>query len=42
MVSILDNSESLIMLEPATTTTSIVRLLQAGAVPFTSLLKRLC
>ena len=41
MVSALDNSESLIMLEPVTTTASIVRLLPAGAVPFSSLLKRL-
>ena len=42
MVSTLDNSESLIMLEHVTATISIVRLLQAGAAPFTSLLKRLC
>ena len=42
MTSTLDNSESLIMLEHATATISIVRLLQAGAVPFTSSSKRLC
>ena len=42
MVSTLDNSEYLIMLEPATTTAIIVMLLQAGMVPFTSLSKRLC
>ena len=41
MVSTLDNSESRIMLEPAKDTAIGVRLLPAGAVPFTSLLKRL-
>ena len=41
MESTLDNSESHIMLEPAKDTASIVRLIQAGAVHFTSLLKRL-
>ena len=41
MVSTLDNSESLTMLEPAMTTASMVMLIQAGAAPFTSLLKRL-
>ena len=41
MASTLDNSESLIILEHATATISIVRLLQAGAAPFTSSSKRL-
>ena len=42
MVSTLDNSESLIILEPVMTTVFGVKLIQAGAVPFTSLSKRLC
>ena len=37
MVSTLDNSKSHIMLEPAKDTASIVRLIQDGVVPFTSL-----
>ena len=41
MVSTQDNSESLTMLEPVTTTASMVVLIQAITVPFTSLLKRL-
>ena len=42
MVSSQDNSESLTTLEPAMTTARIVMLIQAGAVLFNSLLKRLC
>ena len=42
MVSTQDNSESRTTLEPVMSTTIGVMLIQAGAVPLTSLSKRLC